>query len=217
MRVRYATAAGIAVIVVAVGAFLFIPAKRVIGTNNVHPFLPVIELAPGEKACDTVAEVPGGTGGVRLRAESEGGAVDGLRVKVTGSPKQRSVASVSGGANGVLSVPVRPAARGAAPARLCAADAGPRPITIFGEFKRPDGEKIRGLATLRNVRVPSFVFVEAEGSTRFSHKGKVLELFGFGHAGWIGKWALWLAGLLATTAAALAMWRVTRDAEVGDQ
>ncbi len=67
---------------------------------------------------------------------------------------------------------------------------------------KPPGQKYRWLVGVRFLR---------SGSTDWlSQAHVILDRFGFGQAGWFGKWAAWLAAVLAVLSAALALWWLGR-------
>jgi hypothetical protein len=201
MPIRYAAAVGIAAVVAAVGAFLLIPQHLILGTNKIGPIVPVIDLGPEAHACERVPSVPAGAGFVRLGlGQTEAGA---LRVSLEDSGRPVVSGTVADVDGGTVAVRLDRPTRAATNARLCVFNLGERPVSLYGEHPLRNG-----------VRVPAvgITFLEAGSSSWFSRLGEIETRYGYAHAGAIGTWAVWVAGLLGAAAAFLAFGLMTREA-----
>jgi hypothetical protein len=215
MTPRFAAAVGVAAVVAAICLFSFGSDRRVVGTNTIAPMISV-ELLPEKPVCERTEDVPAGAGVVRVRAErkttanrgSEPSSIAGLRVELKDSRGRISAGTVFGPREGLIEVPMRPATRAAPEARVCVLNLDTDSLLLFGEQKRPfEG----ATQAQREVRV-GLTFLEDEPSTWFSRAGTIVSRFGYGHAGWVGGWAIWFAGILAIAASMLALWQTVRAA-----
>lgn len=213
---RGAAAAGIAAVAAAIGAFLLIPHQMIAGTNKISRFGPAIPLHLQRPHCEPVSSVPSGAGFVRLgvvRANpaealtargdfSSLGSVPGVGVSVADGEGPISSGFALDFDSGTVDVPLERPTRTAEHARVCVANLGERVLTLYGEGKRQRDGTIR--------RTLAVTFLDSDSSTWVSRP--VLTRFRFGHAGAIGTWALWLAGLLTCAASALALWLMVNRA-----
>ena len=206
VSVRWALAAGIALIVAALGAFLLIPDERVVGTNTVAPLNPVRSLHTGKRACQELPRVPENAGVARLRAETDSGRPS-FRLRILDRRGAIAAGEASERPNGRIDVELSPATRSSGEARICVTNTSDERLRLFGEQKRPyKGAPIRLWAERYAV-----AFLAERSSSWASRAGVIADRFRLGHAGAVGTWGLWLALLLAAGAAVLAIWQLARD------
>jgi hypothetical protein len=215
MKIGYAVAAGVAAVIAAVAIFLLHSERRVIGTNTVAPLYGAVTLFPEKAACETIKRVPAGAGYLRLKVQltetvveeaDPSASIRGIRVALS-DPRGRSTSGVARGfEEGPVEVPLASETRGARSARLCVRSLDRRLLTLFGEQKRP----FPGAPAEKRDERFAIAFLQPEPSSRLTRADATGKRYEFGHAGLVGGWALWAAGVLALAAAALALWLVAR-------
>jgi hypothetical protein len=217
--VKYAAAAGVAIILATIAAFLLIPQRQIAGSNNLARQGPAVVVFPKGMFCERLPSVPGGAGYVRLgvtnrlpavaedynNARSKLGVVRGLEVTVEAAGARPNVGTArlfkSGRVDIPLSRPADPASKG----RICFRSFSRRPISIYGEQKElPDGT-FEGRAAV--------TFLEADESNMLSRLKLIARRHGFTHAGFVGSWTLVPAALFFLFAAGLALWLAIRPPE----
>ena len=215
MRVRYAVAAGVAVVIAAVSVFLLHSERRVIGTNTIAPLYGAVPLLPEKPACERVKRVPSGAGRLRLKVQltetlvegtDPSASINGLRVTLLDAPNRATSGIARDFTEGSVEVPLARETEGASNARLCVHSLDPRLLTLFGEQKRP----FPGAPVDKRDERFAVAFLQPEASSRLDRADAVVKRYEFGHAGLVGGWALWLGGLLALCASGLALWLVAR-------
>jgi hypothetical protein len=222
MRTRYAVAAGVAVVVAAVAIFLASSERRVIGTNVVAPLYGAVALTDEQAVCERAPHVPAGAEYVRLRVEltetviegSEPSAsIRGLRVALSDPRGPIAKGTVRDFREGPVEIPLSRETRRAREGRFCVRGLDRRLLSLFGERKR----RFKGARPPRLQGGPrryldrfAIAFLQAEPSSRLARADAVADRYRFGHAGGVGGWALWVAGLLALAASALALWLVVK-------
>jgi hypothetical protein len=226
MRARLgATAAGVVLIAAAVLGFSLAKHPAVAGTNDVDPLYDTVFLHGGVRYCQQVPSLPAEVSAVQIHVSRASGSNPVLEVLVVGPGGRLGdgrAAHVSGGDLEIRLRPVTPE-HGVRHAGICFTDASDGKIVLSGETKRctardtgagvaapcvhpankPPGEKYRWLVGIRFLK---------RGSTDWlSQRNQIIDRFGLGQAGWFGKWAAWLAVVLAILSAALALWWLVRD------
>jgi len=221
MQARRAAVAGTVAIAATVGAFLFTPEHRIVGSNTVAPFIPVSDLG-GERqqVCQEIPRVPDGAGFVRVRAAADSvaevgaaggdpsgfGPIADLRATIGDSRGPVTSGAVRDQDSGTIVIPLSPETTTLTDARLCVSSEDAAPLALFGELKRP----IPGVPLDRREPAVSVTFLGRDSETWFSRLGTIETRYGYGHAGAIATWGVWLSGLLAGLAALLSLWLATR-------
>ncbi len=219
MRRRHAVAAGIAVVLVPVALFLLSSERRVIGTNTIAPLYAAVNVFPDEQACEQLKRVPAGAERVRLRAELtetvvEGSdpdsSIEGIRVALGDSSGRISSGEALGFREGEVEIPLdqpTPSRGRSGRSRICARNLDQRLLTLFGEEKKP----FKGAPPAKRDHRFAVSFLQGEPTRQLARAETVERRYEFGHAGFIGGWGLWLAGLLALAAGGLALWLAARQ------
>lgn len=215
MRTRYAVAAGLVAVIAAVAISLASSERRVIGTNTVAPLYAAVTLLPEKPACERIKRVPAGAGYLRLNMQlpetvvkeaDRSSSIDGVRATLADSRGTLASGVARGFEGGPVEVPLLRETRGARHARLCVRSLDRRTLALFGEQKRP----FPGAPLEKRDERFAVTFLQPEPSSRLARADAAPKRYELGHWGLIGGWGLWLAGVLAVCASALALWLVAR-------
>jgi hypothetical protein len=164
------------------------------GTNNVAVAGEAVSLAPRERICQPES-VPGDTARVAIAAAPQAGVAAAPRLTVEVERGGRAVASGRPDGSltdGRLDVPLDPAPPPGA-VELCVRNDGRGPLALLGQ---PD--------------VLAVDYYRSGSESWLAAAPAVARHFGFGKAGLLGSWALWLA-LVAVVAAWLGAWLALRE------
>ena len=225
MRLRLgATAAGVVLIVAAVLAFSLASHSAVAGTNDVQPLYDTVFLQKGVRYCQQVPSLPAETDAVQIRVSRASAQAGALEVLLVDSSGQLARGRTDRAATGEQTIQLDRSTpqHGVRHAGACFTNPGDGEIVLAGETKRctprdtgigtaapcvhplqkPAGEKYRWLVGMR--------FLHSGSTSWLSEANVILDRFGLGQAGWFGKWAAWLAVVLAAASAALALWWLGR-------
>jgi hypothetical protein len=227
MRLRIgAAAAGVVLLAAGVLTFSLAAHPVVAGSNGIQPFGGVVFLKGGVRYCQQLPHLPSRTEGLKLMVTGATGGAETLDVLVVDRGGRIASGSIPRVRPGYATVWLnhRTPSGGVRHAGVCFTNPDGGEIALAGETKRctprdlnigpsapclttpglhPPDQKFRWLVGIRYLRA---------GSTNWlSQAGVILDRFGLAQAGWFGTWALWLAGVLAALAVALALWWLIRE------
>jgi hypothetical protein len=202
--VRIALAAGLTLLVAAIGLALLRSPLAVLGTNGIPDAGEVARTGRGTSACQAGEVVPAGTSAVRLTLAAE----IGPSVTVTARSGARAITDGVRGAGWTgasVTVPVQRVSRTTSNAEICFALGHPlEDIAIFGEHAAradalvgPHGEGLPGRMGVEYLR--------SGGSSWLSLVPTIARRMGVGHA-WGGTWIVFaLLAAMASSASLLAL------------
>lgn len=183
-----AVAIAIAVAVCGLLVVLLDGAPRRSGTNNVAPSAESARLAPGERSCQP-EDVPGGTERVAVVAAPVGGGTARFTVTLRRGRDLVAAGRAAGATvDGRFAVALRPTPP-AGPALVCVRNDGRRQLALLG---------LSDTIAVDYYRAGDETWLQASPA--------VARHFGFGKAGFLGAWTLWLA-LVLIAAAWIGSWR----------
>jgi hypothetical protein len=199
-----AGAAGVILIAAAVIAFALNSSPVKAGTNTVEPNVPSVFLGPDAQHCQRISRVPPSATRVEVIVTRLTEGARRLRVEIVDSG--RVVASGTQLVTPVVNrIRLHPHTSAARRARICFSNPGKGRIAISGGPKRLPGA--RGKSGERRL-IASVIFLRHGSATWASQTGPIADRFANAQTGPLGGWSVWVAGLLAICAAALAIWSV---------
>jgi hypothetical protein len=206
MRVRLAAAAAGAVVIAAaiIGSSLS-SSPVTAATNTVEPLEPSVSLEGG-RHCQRLSRVPRGANRLQLLVTYVTGGARDLHVKIRDRRASISTGDLKPVSQGEQLVALKPATRPAHRATLCLSNPAKGRIVIGGGPKRlPSSTPGRGVM---KTTIASAIFVRPGSASWVSQTGNIADRYANSQTGPLGRWTLWLAGLLALAAIALGIWSI---------
>ena len=213
MRARLAAAAAGAILIAAViVAFSLRSHPVVAGTSGVEPVRPTLFLGGATpRQCQAISRVPRGADRIRLLVTFLEGGARHLHVEITDPRGVMAAGDLAPARTGYRLIKLRPLTRAAHPATLCLSNPGHGTIVVGGDAKR-----VMESATGRKSEkqgIASVAFLRPGSSSWVAQTGAIADRYANSQTGITGAWSLWLAVLLAITAALLGLWSVVTSPE----
>jgi|SRR5829696_5577308 len=204
MRGRLAAAAaGLVLIAAALIAFSLSSRPVTAATNTVEPIAPSLFLDSGARHCQRVSRIPQGADRLKVVVTYVIGGAHRLRVDISQRRRPLANGEVSDLGIGETLVKLRPATRPAHRVLVCLSNPGPGRVVIGGNIKRIPSSPA-GRDTDRKS-VASLIFLRPGSASWVSQTGTIADRYANAQTGPLGGWSVWMAGLLAIAAAALAV------------
>jgi hypothetical protein len=171
-----AAAASLLAIAIGCAAVLSQEQRHQLGSNYVRPVGTGIDLRSGVQLCQSGLRLPGGTGGVGLRADTFGRPGPELRLTIRGpgTPAVRG-ALAAGWRRGYVVVPIPELAAEQRDARVCVEHRGPDAIAIAAGLGIGDDATRDGKGAGDPIRLE---YVEPERRTWFSVLPEIADRLG---------------------------------------
>jgi hypothetical protein len=209
MRTRLAAAAAGCILIAAVIVAFALRSHPVIaGTSGVEPIRPTVFLGGGNaRQCQPLSRVPRGADRMRLLVTYLEGGARHLHVEVSDRRGPVAVGDLNPARIGEREIKLRPLTRPARGATLCLSNPGPGTIVVGGDAKKAK-EGANGRRRPDKQGVASVAFLRPGSSSWFAQTGTIADRYANSQTGVTGGWSLWLAVLLAISAALLGLWSV---------
>jgi hypothetical protein len=204
-----ALAAGLTVLLVALGFALFDSKPRLAGTNNVRDPLFVAVVPGGQTVCQSGEGVPANTDRLRVLVGTYGRPVPPMTMTAAGPGARITSRVAGGGPEGKISFPVPRTRHAVEGLTICLRNGGKQRIAIGGEAIEPVAMVGRG-GTFGRMR---FAWYRPGSENWFQLGGTVLHRFGYGNAPWFGGWLLGFVAVLLLGAGAVAVATALREPE----